>query len=334
MPFTQDFRTPAQLTAAARAAFREFFERYLVSALLPIEPVYDLEFTYGAVEGPDPAAAVYRAFNTPSKPGEIPAGEVKVGKIPPISQNHPVDEYLKLSLYGQNDAIGDAFEQRAIRSARAVAARVILGAYEALATGAITINENGTNYSIAYGRAAGLTANASTAWSTVASADPIADLENFRNNVYKRPIGRVLVSNQVATYLQQNTQVKQQVLGRGSDLTNRVSWEDVRAVFRDWRLGELEVMDELVRNQSGSEVSPVAADKVLILPAGGAVGTTKVGIAAESINAENGIAESERPGLFAGAMHSSDPEGYKVLVSGIVIPALTEPDATGCIDAY
>ncbi|GAA2577356.1 major capsid protein [Microbacterium binotii] len=331
MTFTKDFRTPAQLTAAARAAFRAFIEKYLVAGLLPYDAVYDLDFTYGNVEGALPAAATYRAFNTESGVGELPAGSSKQGRLPAISQRHDVDEYLKLTLFNQNAAIGEAFEKRAIRSAQALAARVVLAAYEGITTGSVTIAENGMSFVVNFGRKGALTATAATAWSSVATAKPVEDLEGFRN-IYG-PLGRVILSQQSATYLQQNVDLIKLALGRGTDLPSRVSWEDVRSVFTDFRIGVPSVNEELVTNTSGVLVPTIAADKVLIVP-NGQVGTTKVGIAAESINQENGIAEAERPGLFSGAMHRSDPEGYHVLVSGIVLPVVTSPDQTGVIDAF
>lgn len=333
MAYSKNFRTPAQLTAVARAAFRVFIENYLVSGLLPIESVYDIDFTYGDVTGALPAAATYRAYGAESGVGEMPAGSSKRGALPPISQRHPVDEYLKLTLYGQNDAIGAAFDARAERSAQAVAARVILAAYEAITAGAVTINENGQNFTVAFGRKSTLTANAATPWSTIATADPISDLEALRA-IYGRPMGRVVVSNQAATYLQQNVNLIKTVLGRGTDLPGRISFADVQSVFSDFRLGQIVVNEELVTNKAGAVVSPVAADKVLILPAGGQVGTTKVGIAAQSIDSENGINGSERAGLFAGALQTHDAEVFNVLVSGIVLPVLTDPDATAVIDAF
>lgn len=332
MGFTKDFKTPAQLTAAARAAFRAFIQGYMVAGLLPVTAVYDLDFTYGNVGGELPAAATYRAFNTESSVGEIPAGSSKQGKLPPISQRHPVDEYLKLSLFHQNDAIGQAFEDRAIRSAQALAARVILAAYEGVTTGSVTIQEGKLSFTVQFGRKPALTGNASIAWSTTATATPVADLEAFRN-IYGA-LGRVVLSQQAATYLQQNVDLIKLALGRGTDLPSRVSWEDVRTVFTDFRIGQPIVNEETVTNTAGTVVSTITADKVLLVPASGPVGTTKVGIAAESINAENGIAEKERPGLFSGAMHDSDPEGYNVLVSGIVLPVVTAPDRTGVLDAF
>lgn len=333
MPFTTNYRTPAQLTGVARAAFRAFIEGYQASGLLPIQSVYDINFTYGDVAGALPAAATYRSYDTESTVGELPTTSSKSGKLPPISIRGRVGEYQALRMYGQDDAIGGEFERWAERLAQSVAARVILAQYEALASATVTINERNLNFTVNFGRTSGLTANAGTAWSTVATADPITDLETLRN-VYKRPIGRVVLSRQAMTYLQQNTIIKQIVLGRGSDLTSRVSVEDVRAVFRDWDLGEIVINEETVTNTAGSVVPVLAADKVLILPAGGAVGNTKVGVTAESIEDENGIVGAERAGLFSGAIAASDATGYNVLVSGIILPVLSNPDATAVLDAY
>lgn len=333
MAYSTNFRTPAQLTATARAAFRLFIEGYIAAGLLPLESVYDLDFTYGDVTGALPAAASYRTFGSESEVGEMPAGSSKKGSLPPISQRHPVDEYLKLKLYNQPDAIGDAFEKRAERAAQAVAARVILAAYEAITTGVVTVQERGQNFQVIFGRKAGLNPNAGVPWSTIATSDPVSDLESLRA-VFGRPMGRVLVSDQAAMYLQQSTAIIKQALGRGTDLPSRVSFADVQSVFSDFRLGQLVVNEELVTNKAGAVVPTIAADKVVVLPAAGSVGTTKVGIAPQSIDADNGIAESERAGLFSGALQSHDAEVFNVLVSGIVLPVLTDPDGIATLDAF
>ncbi|WP_100813019.1 major capsid protein [Microbacterium lacus] len=334
MGFTPNFRTPVQLTGVARAAFDLQVGQYITDGLLPVNETYDINFSFGVTQAALPPAASFRSFNSESDVGSLGVSESRSGKLPPISRRLHVDEYQQLTMYqSSDDLIGAEFERYATSLGQAFALRFVMAQAEAITAGKVTIAERGLTFEVNYGRKAGLTANAATPWSTIATADPLTDIEGLRA-VYGRRIGRIVLSRQAMGYLQTNANIIKIAMQRGSDLPPRISVEDVRAVFRDYGLGEIVVNEEVVTNSAGAEVPLFAADKVIILPAAGAVGRTDLGVTAESIRTDTGIAQSERPGLFAGALESDDPSGYDVLVSAIGLPILTDANATGVIDAF
>lgn len=332
MPFTKNFRTPAQLTGVARGAFRALVESYDTNVLLPARSNYTLDFSVNIGESVLPAAASFRSYSTQSEVGTIVGSETRQGKLPPLSIRTPVDEYQQLFMYGQQEGIGTAFEERAVRNAQAIAARIVLAQAEAIQAGKVTISERNLSLTIDFGRKAGLTANASTAWSTTATATPLADLEALRTALGKA-ITTVIVSRQAITYLQSNVDLIKIALGRGSDLPSRISEADVKSVFSAWGLGNLVVNEQVVTNRTGAEVPLFAADKVVVL-SGSQVGSTDLGVTAESIAAENGIAQAQAAGLFSGASQQDDPSGYNVLVSAIALPVIQAPNNTASLDAY
>lgn len=332
MPFTKNFRSPVQLTAAARAAFRAHVESYATARLLPSRANYTLDFSVNVGESVLPAAASFRSYATESEVGTLEGGETRQGKLPPISIRTPVDEYQQLFMYGQQEGIGQAFDERAIRNATAVGSRIVLAQAEAIQTGKVTISERNLSFTVDFGRKAGLTATAGTPWSTVASATPVGDLEALRS-VLGKSIDEVIVSQQTATYLQSNVDLIKTALGRGTDLPSRISWADVQAVFRDWQLGEVSVNAEKVVDRNGVEVPLFANDQVVVL-SGSQIGTTELGVTAEAIQAENGIAQGEAAGLFSGASQQDDPAGYNVLVSAIALPVAQAPNNTASLKAF
>jgi hypothetical protein len=332
MPFTKNFRTPAQLTGVARGAFRAHVEKYATASLLPSQANYTLDFNLNDSDSILPAAASYRSYSTESEVGTIEGGSSRSGKLPPISIRTPVDEYQQLFMYNNQDGIGQAFEKRAERNATAVGSRVVLAQAEAIQDGKVTIAERKLSFAIDFGRKAALSANAATPWSTIATATPIADMEALRA-VLKKSIIRSIVSQQAATYLQQNVDLMKLALGRGSDLPSRVSWTDVQAVFRDYNLGELEINSQTVVNRLGVEVPLFAADKVVALAAT-QIGTTELGVTAEAIQSANGISQAQAAGLFSGAMEQDDPAGYNVLVSAIALPVAQDTNSTASLDAF
>lgn len=332
MPFTKSYRTPTQLTGAARAAFRAFCEQYVTNALFPAQANYTLDFEFEAGRAGMPAAASFRSFNTASQVNTVDAGSKRGGKLPPISIRLAVDEYQQLSMYRNNEAIGVKFEEYAIRNAQSIAARVVLAQAQAIQEGKVVINERKLSFEVDFGRRAGLTANAPTAWSNVGASTPLADLEALRN-VFGKQVAKITLSRQGMNYLQSNADLIKIAMQRGTDLPSRISAADVQSVLSDWGFGQLEVNEQTIRNQAGNEVPLFAADKV-IFTSSTQIGTTDLGVTAEAIASDNGIPTGQQSGLFSGASPQSDPEGYNVLVSAIVLPVLSSPDNTAVLDAF
>lgn len=329
MPFTKNYRTPGQLTGAARGAFDAAFEGFSVASLLPANENYTLDYNFQRGAAPLPPAAKYRSWNTRSMVNTVGQGESASGKLPPTSIRLYVDEFQQLEMYGQNDAIGAKFEEYAIRNAQSIAFRVILAAAQAIQDGKVRIEERQLAFDIDFGRKASLSPNASVPWATVATAKPLDDLEALRA-VFGKRFGAIRMSQQSMGYLQRNVDLIKIALQKGSDLPSRISQEDVRSVFRDYGLGEIIIEDDVVMNTEGVEVPVFAANKVIITT-GGSVGSTEIGVTAESLASDNGIARTEAPGLFAGAIPVDDPTGYDVLVSGILLPVLTAPNNTAVL---
>lgn len=333
MPFTKNFRTPVQLTGAARAAFRAQCELYpFLNGLFPAQANYTLDFEFEAGRAGMPSAAKFRSFNTASMVNTVDAGSKKSGKLPPISIRLSVDEYQQLMMYRNNEAIGAKFEEYAIRNAQSIASRVVLAQAQAIEEGKVVINERDLAFEVDFGRKAGLNAEAPIAWSSVGTAKPLADLEALRD-VFGRRVAGITVSRQTMNYLQSNADLIKTRLQRGTDLPGRISSADVQSVLSDWGFGLLSVNEDTIRDADGVEVPLFSANKVIFTPAG-AVGSTSLGVTAEAIAADNGIPAQQQPGLFAGASPQSDPEGYNVLVSAIVLPVLQTPDATAVLDAF
>lgn len=330
MQYTDSIRTATQLTAEARAAQEILEDQFLLSAWLPSRENYGLnfEFDVNALNLAD--AATYRAFDTEAPLGSVPGSQTRSGKLPPISRKLRVSEYDQLSLYGQNDAIGETFERYARRLGGGIAARVALAQGQAVETGSVTINENKLIFTIDFGRKAGHTVTAAAVWSNTAT-DAFADLLAYKA-VYvatnQAAPGVAMVSTQVLSALQRNTSIIKAALGRSTDLPSIITIEQVRSMFESYQLGRLVINDD-VTGVNGASTRIISANKFMFLPEvggsgvdgdGGALGGTDWGIPAEAINPRYGIPEGDRPGVFSAAFHSADPEGHYVLSSAIVLP--------------
>jgi hypothetical protein len=329
MPYTKNFRTPAELTGVARGAFDAIFDSFGIASLIPSSESFTLDYNFVIGAAPLPSAAKYRSFNTRSMVGKVGTGQAAQGKLPPTSIRLYVDEAQQLEMYGQTDAIGAKFDEYAENLATAIAFRTIIAAAEAIQDGTVTLNERGLDLTIDFQRNADLSADAGIAWGSLATAKPLDDLEALKA-VFGKRISEIRISDLVMSQLQRNTSLIKAALRRGTDLPDRISQGDVVSTLADYGFRNLVVDEDVVVDTEGVEV-PVFAENKVIFTSGSQVGSTQIGVTAEAMASDNGIDRNEAPGLFAGALPSEDPQGYDVLVAGIILPVLSAPNNTAVL---
>lgn len=335
MAFTKDHRTPAQLTGVARGTFDAVFGESLVSAYLPANENRGLSFNFNVNQTALPESARFRSFNAESDVASFDGTESRMGKLPPISRRLHVDEYAELQLTGGD--LGATFEDYTRRISAQIATRLIEAGAQAIETGKTEIDERGVKVTIDYARKAALTATAPTVWSDPA-ADVIGDLEALRAAYGSQP-GSILIPQTVQQHLSRNTGIIE-FATRGLGAPTRVSYDDVLSVLASFGFTGLFTNEEKLVDSKGVERTLFSQDKVVFLPGTGQsafatavgtgpLGTTDIGVSAESLSSENGIGGTA--GLFSGALAHHDPEGFNVLVSGIALPVLQNANATAAL---
>ncbi len=332
MAFNKAFRTPTQLTGVSRGALRAFVEGYQTSELLPTVTNMTLDYSFNVGDAILPPAAKFRSFNTESMVNTVEPGENRKGSLPPMSIRLHVDEYQQLKMMGQADAIGQKFEEYAIRNAQAIGARIVIAQAEAVESGKVTIDERELKFEIDFGRKGALTANAATAWSDTAQSDPLSDLEGLRA-AFGRGVSSTTISRQAMSYLQRNVEIIKMVAGRGDNLPSRVSETDVRSVLGDEGFGTIRVNEEVVRGSDGAE-RPLFKQASVIFTSGTSVGSTQIGVTSEANDSENGLGGSEQAGLFSGAKAQDDPHGFNVFSTIIALPVATATNNTAVLTAW
>lgn len=344
MEYNSAFRTAVQLTAVARVAADEYLASLALAPWFPRKENYGLNYEFNINQLTYNDAATFRTWDATAPFGSTPATTSKMGKLPPISRKLRVSEADELQLMNLTDAIGVKFEDYAHRLGLNIAARVALAQGDAVNTGKVTLQENGLNLQVDFGRAAGHTVSAATAWST-ASAPALTDLLTWKSvfvttNGY--PPEYAVMSTQILTALQKNTSIIQASLeSTAGTLPTIITIDRVRQVFSAYGFGEIVVNDDQV-SVDGTLTRLVPSDKLILLPAPGrsqlntdgesSIGSTQWGIPAEAINGKYGIPESERVGIFSGAFQGSDPEGFIVLDSAVVLPTLSNANGTFAAD--
>jgi hypothetical protein len=330
-----DHRSAVELTAQARAAADLAATQYRLGRFLPAKDNYSLTYNFDVNQIGLVDKAEYRAFDTETLYGRTQGGSSRAGKLPPIGRKFRVGEFEQLQLVAQNALIGSKLDEYARRGGAAIAARVALAQGQALEKGKVVLAENKLEVEIDYGRKAEHSITVGKNYSDV-SADVIGDFE-AAGDIYRKTNGQTwgttLLSQRALTNLAKNTGIIKEVVQRGSDLPSRVSYDDVRSVLASYNVNGIEVYDQAI---DGERI--ISDNVILLLPSdggvvldGGVLGTTEWGITAESIQPGYGITDSERPGIFAAAFTDTDPQGTDVLASAVVIPAVTNANATMAI---
>lgn len=327
MTYINKYRTPVQLTGTARGAFRATLEGFSTARLFPTKENYALTYAFGASKAGLPPAAQYRSFNSESMVNTLGTGEESTGKLPPISIRMHVDEFQELTMYQAGDEqVGATFDAYAIANAQSIASRIAIAQADALVNGKVQFSDRDLNFSIDFGRKAALTSVAATLWGA-AGSDPLADLDAAQQ-VLGKPITETWISAQIMSVLQRNEAVIDLVT-RGLGTATVVSPQDVVSVFGAWGF-QLIVKSDVVVGIDGAEAPLIDPTKVVLI-SGSNLGSTQLGVTAESIDPTNSIGKSQAPGLFSGAAAHHDPHGYNVFTTAIALPVANLTDNTATI---
>lgn len=331
---------PLEASIAARARFDAISAAFPMSGWLPTRNVASLDYEFDASGKRSFDLAEFRAFDTEASYGRDNGGITKEGKLPPISRSRLIGELTELQLQNASDAVlHDTIITYVEGLADAIALRLEYAKAEGLRTGKLVLSENGLTATIDYGRDPSLTVVTGGTgdpkkWSD-AAATPTADIESWRKLVAAQTTypTAALLTLDVMEALSKSPDVIRLAVQRTTDIPARIPYDQVRGVLASFGLSTVTVIDE-ASSQFALPSPLFPAGTFLLLPApaapvfGTPFGETKVGIPAESLNAEYAIPAARRSGVFAGAFTRENPEGIFVLASAIALPVIERSNAT------
>lgn len=339
-----DIIDPAELTGYARASLADYeARRGTLARYLPNREVADIvvRFVQGSTGLVD--VADFRAYDAEPSVGKAPSGKRVTLELPAIGQNIPVSEYNQLR--GRGPGADEEQVRSYILNTTDVVVRAVADAIErlrgiVLQTGKATVTQNGATFmDDDFGRAAGHTVTAATAWST-ATADALGMLESwsdtYRDANGEEP-GSILMSTRALRALAGLDQFKTQLLNGAS---RPATLTDVQATVQAAGLPPIEVYDRRV-SVGGASTKVLSDDRVLLLPTpvetddwqGTQLGATFWGQTLTSMEAEWEIEDSEQPGLVAGVYRNPKPPMIAEVVSdAIAMPVLANANLSFAAD--
>jgi hypothetical protein len=343
MLLTNDFILPAELTGYVRAGLGDQpLNQFSLARFLPNRLVDDLEYRYtkggeGLVE-----AAKIRTYDAEATIGGRPGTTRVTGELPPISRKIRLSEYDRLRLrQDPSAAIRNGLMDDGMRMARSIAARVEQLRGEALYSGKLQINENGVVATVDFGRAAGHTVTTGVSWATTGSADPLTDLQSWRqtyNDANGADPGAIVTSLRGINFMLQNQKLRDLAASNGFS-PSILSEATLNQLFAAYGLPPIYRYDVRV-NVDGVATRVIPDDKLLLLPAPVAPddfeaadwGGTFWGTTSEALDPRYGIEPGEEAGIAVGSYSTEDPIAIWTKASAIVLPVLANPDLTFCAD--
>jgi hypothetical protein len=340
---TSDFFPPAELTGVMRAALFDLpVNRFALAQWLPNVEVNDI--TYEFVKGGQglAEASVYRSWDTESRIGRRETIGKVMGELPPISEKMVLTEYQQQRLRSlDDDALLPFIARDAERIARNIGARFEVARGDAIFNGSVTINENGVQQTISFGRSGGHSVTAAVLWTNYDDATPLDDLESWVQTYIDdtgEPPGAILTSRSVAAHFRRTAQVRGQVFPMATAAPT-VSAEQARSVLDSLNLPPFIIYDAQVKI-AGSTTRVTPVDKLALLPAPGAtasntpseLGATLLGTTIEATDPDYGIAPGEQPGIVAANYTSTDPKRLWTHGAAVGVPILTNPDLSFVAD--
>lgn len=326
------FYPPAELTGFVRADLDKFHANEqldVFSDFLPNDYVRDINYEINEGGDLEDNVVGFRAYDAESPIGSIPGFTKAVGTIPPLSEKIRLGEYDGIRAHQHGD-YQNQVERRAGRIARGIARRVALARSQALVEGKVKINENGVIYEIDFGRDPAHTATPGALWSISATADPIADLLDWKTLLLAkgyRP-GTLLMAPEALSAALRTDAVIDATVGAAAQVT-QATLAQFQSLLAEHGLPEAEVQEATI----GS--TPVlGGNKVLLLPSRAmaveGLGRTLWGETAEARLTEWGLDldAGEGPGIVAGVYRTQDPVASWVKGAGISIPVVASPNAT------
>lgn len=332
-----DYYLPADLTGYVRGALADLaVNSFRLGRFLPNNPIDDLDYRFTAGGEGLVEAATFRNYDTPSPFGSRPGLRRVSGELPPISRQIRLGEYERLRRRANgDDAVSNQIENDAVRMTRAVAARMELARGEALTTGKLTLNENGVVATVDFGRDAGNTVTAATAWTSTSTASVLSDEIAWRDAyvaINGEPPAVQVVSTATLRLMQKNAEIINAITGSAAG-RSRVNTTELNELLQSEQLPPVEVNDAQV-NVAGTATRVIGVNKVLLLPTpvdpnspeDSDLGATLWGTTAESLDPDYGIEEADQPGIVAGVYRQENPINLFTNAAGIGLPVLANPN--------
>ncbi|MGM0292713.1 major capsid protein [Enterococcus sp. AZ062] len=274
----------------------------------------------------------------------IPRGragfEELIQKMIFFKESYYIDEELRQELNMINQTNNPAYRDVVVNRVfdditdllRGAAVRREIMRMELLTTGAITIQENGQDHVIKYDLPENHMGNADVAWSDVANADPVEDIDKAISVLKEEGVNpsRAIMNSKTFRYLRQNAAIKATILGNNANAqAAKLSKQALLDYISEEFNLEIVIYDKVYTDSKGTK--KFIPDNTFVLLPSQTLGKTWFGTTPEesdlmsSPNVANvSVVDT---GVAVTTMKKADPVNVETKVSMISLPSFEQANA-------
>lgn len=331
MALWTDVIDPATLTGYARASLEAYeIRKGTLARWLPNLNVADVVVRFVVGQTGLVQAAKFRAYDAEPEVGKAKGGRRVTLELPALGQNIPMSEYQQLrSRNASEDQLLVSIEKTTDQVVQAVADAIEYLRGVVLNTGKATIDQDNFKSVDDFGRPAGNSVTAATAW-TDKTVSRLSDLEawsdTYRDATGEDP-GAMVMSNRVFRLLASGNEFATQLLNGAS---RPATVDEVNAQIESAGLAPIVRYDRKVDLGAGA-TRVLPETKLLLLPSPvdpnteepNPLGNTFWGQTLTSQEDAWAIEPSEQPGVVAGVYRNEKPPVIAEIISdAIALPVL------------
>jgi hypothetical protein len=313
---------------------------YVGATLFPATTVNELTFEYWKSLSLLPVMASLQAYGAEAQIASRDGATKISGEIPPIKRKINLDERLLIALKregaGDNEMVLGQLYNDLDNMIDSVLARIEKMRTDAVAYGALTLNENGVVMSVDYGVPAGNKAildadNDKDGQWDKANAEPITKIQEWVDAVIAaagiRPT-RALTSNTVVAYMIKNAQIRKMIYGDNGG-SRAVNLSMLNALLATLDLPQIATYDLQVRSQAENGVVSslrfFPSTRFVLLPPD-RLGETLMGPTAEAL-LDTEVDAREAAGIYAIVTQETEPPMIWTKAAATSIPTFPMADA-------
>ncbi|AKQ08583.1 putative major capsid protein [Bacillus phage PBC5] len=325
---------PLHLDQFKDAAFQGYIDnvpparKYLLAAMLPAKPVYDIKFAYNVINRVYARTASITGFNADAPLRDKDGLAKAFGEVAKVQHGFRLEEEELLRF---NQPRNEGEKQQAIDYVYDQTDNLITGVRDieewmraqVLYTGQLVYNEGKININVDYGIPSANKMTAAVTWATAATATPLTDIaaavEQFKSANNGKTPTVMHMRSQVEAKLLKSEQIKAQVYGSPTD-KRLLTKGDIANVFSALSLPPYEINDDMIDNGAGATyICPT--DRVVLF--GDNLGNTFFGPTVE---------KNYQTGMYVLPIVHQKPPRQEVYVGETVFPALSVPQAIAWIN--
>lgn len=303
-------------------------------SLFPVANTNELSFEYWRAQNILPVSASLQAYGAEAQIASREGAAKVSGEIPPIKRKIYLDERNMLALKregaGDVEMVSNVLYNDIANMVASVFTKIEVLRMQALATGALTLNENGVLLNVNYGVPVAQQAPPGNLWNNVGARTIIADIQNWTGIVEGatgvRPT-RALTSDLVVAQMLTDQTIRNMIWGPVGD-QRPVTLQEINRLLVTMDLPQIATYNKRYRVQAENGTFTTLrffpGNRFVLLPPD-KLGDTLMGPTGEAL-VDDEVSATQIAGIYASVYHEGEPPIIWTKAAATAIPTFPAAD--------